>query len=187
MDDETIHLIVNHWPSRRGGEEKSRHKRNAAGDLTRHIVDSLLAIDMNAKILVMGDMNDDPINQSVLEHLKAKGDKSQLKEGDLFNPMYQLYKDGFGTLAYRDTWNLFDMVIVSQGLLGEEKSSYNFQKAVVFNKNFLKQKEGKYAGYPNRTFGGKTYLGGYSDHFPVYVILEKEDSGDKKKEKRKKK
>ena len=187
LDEEEIFVIVNHWPSRRGGEEKSRHKRNAAGNLTRHIVDSLLLMDENVKILVMGDLNDDPVNESVLKHLKAKGNQNELKEGELFNPMYQLQKDGFGTLAYRDTWNLFDMVIVSQGLLGEKISDYKFQKAVVFNKNFLKQKEGKYAGYPNRTFGGKKYLGGYSDHFPVYVILKKEDSGDKKKEKKKKK
>lgn len=186
LDGENIHVIVNHWPSRRGGEEKSRYKRNAAGDLTRSIVDSLLVINSNAKILVMGDMNDDPTNESIIKHLQAKGKQNELKEGELFNPMYQLQKDGFGTLAYRDTWNLFDMVIVSQGLLGEDKSDYKFQKAVVFNKNFLKQKEGNYAGYPNRTFGGKKYLGGYSDHFPVYVILKKEDSGDKKKGKKKK-
>lgn len=186
MDGEELFIIVNHWPSRSGGEEKSRHKRNAAGDLTRSIVDSLLIVNKNAKILVMGDLNDDPVNESVLKHLKAKGDQNELKEGELFNPMYQLQKDGFGTLAYGDSWNLFDMVIVSQGLLGEDLTEYKFQKAVVFNKNFLKQKEGRYAGYPNRTFGGKKYLGGYSDHFPVYVILKKEDLGSKKKEKKKK-
>lgn len=187
LDGAEISVIVNHWPSRRGGEEKSRPKRNAAGDLTRSIVDSLLTINKNAKILVMGDMNDDPINESVLKHLKAKGNQNELKEGELFNPMCQLYKDGFGTLAYRDSWNLFDMVIVSQGFLGECKSNYKFQKAVVFNKNFLKQKEGKYGGYPNRTFGGKKYLGGYSDHFPVYVVLTKEfDASEKKKKKSKK-
>lgn len=187
MDGEELFIIVNHWPSRRGGEEKSRHKRNAAGDLTRSIVDSILLINMNAKILVMGDMNDDPTNESVLKHLKANGNQNELKEGELFNPMCQLQKNGFGTLAYRDTWNLFDMVIVSQGLLGEDKSDFKYQKAVIFNKNFLKQKEGKYAGYPNRTFGGKKYLGGYSDHFPVYVVLTKEFDGDAKKKKKSKK
>ncbi len=187
MDGEQLHIIVNHWPSRRGGEEKSRHKRNAAGDLSRFIVDSLLMIDQNAKIFVMGDMNDDPVNESVIKHLNAKGNQNELKEGELFNPMYQLQKDGFGTLAYRDTWNLFDMVIVSQGLLGEDKSDYKFHKAVVFNKNFLKQKEGRYAGYPNRTFGGKKYLGGYSDHFPVYVVLKKELDQSIKRNKKKRK
>jgi hypothetical protein len=174
LEGETIHIIVNHWPSRSGGEEISRTKRNAAGDLSRSIVDSLLALNSDAKILVMGDLNDDPTNASVEIHLRAKGNQSHMKEGDLFNPMYRLYKDGFGTLAYNDSWNLFDMVILSPGFLGEELSDYKFQKAVVFNKNFLKQKEGKYAGYPNRTYAGNRYLGGYSDHFPVYVLLVKD-------------
>jgi hypothetical protein len=174
LDGEKIHVIVNHWPSRRGGEKKSRPKRNAAGDLSRHIVDSLLNMDRNAKILVMGDLNDDPINPSVLEHLRAKGDEKKLQEGDLFNPMYKMYKDGLGSLAYRDTWNLFDQIIISQGLLGKDFSNFKFYTARVFNKNFLTQKEGPFTGYPFRTFGGGVYLGGYSDHFPVYLFLIKE-------------
>lgn len=173
LDSEKIHIIVNHWPSRRGGEEESRPKRMAAGDLARQIVDSLLILDLNAKILVMGDMNDDPVDSSLLENLKAKGNRDQLKQGDLFNPMYQMYQDSLGTLAYRKKWNLFDMVIVSQGLLGESKSDYKFHKAEVFDQPYLRQSEGDYAGYPNRTYAGKYYLGGYSDHFPVYVFLRK--------------
>ncbi|MBM3436775.1 MAG: endonuclease/exonuclease/phosphatase family protein, partial [Bacteroidetes bacterium] len=119
LDGEMIHVIVNHWPSRRGGERASRPNRNAAGDLSRHIVDSLLAIEKNAKIFVMGDLNDDPINPSVKDHLRAKGKKEVLVPGDLFNPMFKMYKDGIGSLAYRDTWNLFDQIIISQGLLGD--------------------------------------------------------------------
>ncbi len=174
LDGDTISVIVNHWPSRSGGEKRSRPKRNAAGKLSRSIVDSLLAINPNAKIMVMGDLNDDPVNPSVSVFLRAKGDKDDLKKGDLYNPMYDLYREGIGSLAYRDTWNLFDQIIISQGLLGEDKSSFKFYKAVVFNKNFLKQKEGAFAGYPNRTFVGDNYLGGYSDHFPVYVLLIRE-------------
>ncbi len=174
LEKEEVHIIVNHWPSRRGGEEKSRPKRNAAGDLSRYIVDSLLTLNHHAKILVIGDLNDDPVNNSVLDHLRAKGIKEELKEGDLFNPMFQLHADSLGTLAYRKKWNLFDMVIVSQGLLGENKSDYKFYKAEVFDQPYLRQTEGDYAGYPNRTYAGKYYLGGYSDHFPVYVYLRKE-------------
>ncbi|RLC22985.1 MAG: endonuclease/exonuclease/phosphatase family protein [Deltaproteobacteria bacterium] len=174
LDGEKVHVIVNHWPSRRGGAEKSQPKRIAAGDLSRTIVDSLLIIDQNAKIFVMGDMNDDPVDLSVLEHLNAKGNIEELKEGDLFNPMFQLHADSLGTLSYRKKWNLFDMVIVSQGLLGESKSDYKFYKAEVFDQPYLRQTEGDYAGYPNRTYAGKYYLGGYSDHFPVYVYLRKE-------------
>ncbi|MEZ5082136.1 MAG: endonuclease/exonuclease/phosphatase family protein [Bacteroidales bacterium] len=168
---EEVSIIVNHWPSRSGGEKASRPKRNAAGQLSRYIVDSLLAINPQAKIFVMGDLNDDPVNPSVLEYLRAKGKEKELEKGDLFNPYYKLYKEGIGSLAYRDIWNLFDMVILSQGLLGKPSDDFRFYKAMVFNKNFLKQKEGQYKGYPHRTFGGSVYLGGYSDHFPVYVFV----------------
>jgi hypothetical protein len=171
---ELIHVIVNHWPSRSGGEKRSRPRRNAAGALNRHIVDSLLMLDPNAKILVMGDLNDDPVNPSVQVHLRAKGREDQLRPGDLFNPYYKLFRDGIGSLAWRDAWNLFDQIIVSQGLLGIARSTFTLHKAFVFNKNFLVQKEGAYAGYPFRTFVGDRYIGGYSDHFPVYVYLIRE-------------
>ena len=174
LDGEKVHIVVNHWPSRSGGEKKSRPKRNAAGKLSRFIVDSLLTLNKNAKIIVMGDLNDDPVNPSVKEHLRAKGKESQLEEGDLFNPMYKMYQDGIGSLAYRDSWNIFDQVIISQALMGEDKSDYKFYKAKVYNKNFLLQKDGRYAGYPFRTFAGGIYLGGYSDHFPVFIYLIKE-------------
>ncbi|GAB4323721.1 MAG: endonuclease [Bacteroidales bacterium] len=174
LQGEMIHVIVNHWPSRRGGEKRSRPKRNAAGALCRHIVDSLLQIDPNAKILVMGDLNDDPINPSVKTFLRAKGKISDLEPGDLYNPMWELYREGVGSLAYRDMWNLFDQIIISQPLLNAPPETFRFYKAFVFNKSFLKQKEGAFAGYPNRTFVGNRYLGGYSDHFPVYVLLVRE-------------
>jgi hypothetical protein len=185
MNGEEMHFIVNHWPSRSGGEKRSRPKRNAAGQLTRHIVDSLLNLNPNAKIMVMGDLNDDPINPSVKDHLRTEGKIEKLEEGDLFNPYYKLYRDGIGSLAYRDTWNLFDMVIVSQGLLGEDKNDYKFYTARVYNKNYLKQKEGAYAGYPKRTFSGGVYTAGYSDHFPVYIVLIKEADSKVKSKKNK--
>jgi hypothetical protein len=89
----------------------------------------------------------------------------------MFNPMFKMYKDGIGSLAYRDTWNLFDQIILSQGLLRDDMATFKFYNAKVFNKNFLKQQEGAYAGYPLRTFAGGVYMNGFSDHFPVYVTL----------------
>lgn len=174
LQGEMIHVIVGHWPSRSGGEKRSRPKRNAAGQLARSIVDSLFAIDKNAKIMVMGDFNDDPVNPSVKEFLRAKPKQTNLDKGDLYNPFYKLYQDGIGSLAYRDSWNLFDQVVISQGLIGDDKSDYKFYKAKVFNNTFLLNKEGRYAGYPKRTFAGGVYQGGYSDHFPTYILLIKE-------------
>jgi hypothetical protein len=174
LDGEPIHFIVNHWPSRSGGEKRSAPMRNAAADLCKSSVDSIMKTDANAKIIIMGDLNDDPTNKSISEHLKAKGEEASVLPGDLFNPMYKMYKDGIGSLAYRDNWNLFDQMIISQPFLLEDKSSFRFLKAKVFNKSFLIQKEGAFTGYPLRTYVGNNYQGGFSDHFPVYLILVKE-------------
>ncbi|MFA8449782.1 MAG: endonuclease/exonuclease/phosphatase family protein [Bacteroidales bacterium] len=171
---EDMHFIVLHWPSRRGGEKRSRPLRNSAADVTRHIVDSLYNADNNAKVIVMGDLNDDPINQSCVDHLKAKANPKKLKDGEMYNTIYKYFKKGIGTLAYRDNWNNFDQIIISQGLLGKDYSSFKFYKSVIFNKNFLKNQEGRYKGYPKRTMVGGSWQGGYSDHFPVYTVLIKE-------------
>lgn len=175
FDTDTLHLIVNHWPSRSGGEKRSRPLRNAAAKLSRSIADSIFAISPKAKIIIMGDLNDDPTNKSLTQFLKAKSSPEDLKnDTDLYNPMYALYKKGIGSLAYRDSWNLFDQLIISKNLV-DDKSSYHFYAAKVFNKRFLLQKEGRYKGYPNRTFAGGVYnKDGYSDHFPVYIYIVKE-------------
>jgi len=171
LDGEKMHFIVVHWPSRRGGELASRPKRNAAADVSRHIIDSLLKENKDAKIMIMGDFNDNPTNESVAENLNAKADKDDLKKNELYNPMAELFQKGVGSGAYRDKWFLFDMVILSQGLLGDPKEGYSFYKAHIYNKPFLKQKKGRFKGYPYRSFVGDTWMGGYSDHFPAYVYL----------------
>lgn len=175
-DGEPMHFIVNHWPSRSGGELTTRPRRNAAADLARHLVDSLLAIDSKAKIFVMGDLNDDPSNESLRKHLKAAADAGKLKDGELFNTMYPLYKKGIGSLYYRDGLNFFDQIIVTPSLLGQDYSSYKFYKAQVFNSSFLVQKDGQYKGYPLRTYVGTVFQGGFSDHFPVYVLIVKKQN-----------
>jgi len=174
FDGEEMHFIVLHWPSRRGGEKRSSPLREAAADTTRYIVDSILALNPNAKIICMGDLNDDPINPSVKKHLNTTGKKEDAKDGILFNPMYNIYKKGIGSLAYRDKWNLFDQIIMSPGFLDKESDGYIHYKTFVFNKPFLMQKEGKFKGYQFRTYVGDTYMGGYSDHFPVYIFVVKE-------------
>lgn len=174
--DEPVHLIVNHWPSRSSGEKRTKPLRCAAADLVRSVVDSILQTDANAKIIVMGDMNDDPVNESILKYLRAKPKQENLQTGDLYNPMYKMYKDGVGSLAYRDSWSLFDNIVVSQGLLGSELGTYRLYQAKVFNEKFLAQKSGAFKGYPWRTFAGGAYQAGYSDHFPVYMFVIKEDN-----------
>lgn len=176
LNGEEIHFVVCHWPSRRGGEKRSRHKRIAAGELAKSIVDSLQKVDPLAKVIVMGDLNDDPISPSVKNAMSSVGNIKKLKEGDMFNPMESLNKRGIGTLAWRDVWNLFDQMILTQGLISEDNSfsTYSYFTARVYNKEFLKQSSGSFKGYPLRTYVGKTFMGGYSDHFPVFMYLVRE-------------
>lgn len=173
---DTVNIIVNHWPSRSGGEKRSAPMRAAAAQLVRNTVDSIMKVNPQAKIIVMGDLNDNPTNASMFKVLKAAGEKeTAINETGLYNPMYNMFKkQGLGTTAYRDGWSMFDNIIVSKGFLGDDKTTLKMYKALIFNRNFLKQAEGSFAGYPFRTFVGGQYMGGYSDHFPVYMFLIKE-------------
>lgn len=173
FDGEDMHFLVGHWPSRRGGQKKSSPLRNAAGDAARSVVDSLINEKESTKVVFMGDLNDDPNSPSVYQHLRAKGDINKLGDGDMYNPFYELFKKGIGSLAWRDTWNLFDQIIFSQSFLNDTEG-YILHKAKVHNKQFLRQETGRFKGYPFRTFAGGQYAGGYSDHFPVYTFIIKE-------------
>ena len=175
LDGELIHFIVNHWPSRSGGEARSRPLRMAAAKVNKGIIDSLQNIDPKAKIITMGDLNDDPSNPSVKEVLNAQEKKSNVKEDvGLYNPMADMHRRGLNTLAYRDQINLFDQIIFSQPFLIKDYGSYRFFKAGIYNKNYLINSKGQYKGYPFRSYNYNTYQGGYSDHFPVYIYLIRE-------------
>jgi hypothetical protein len=174
LDGEKIHIIVNHWPSRRGGEARSRPKRIKAAKLNKRIIDSLFSIDPYAKIITMGDLNDDPLSSSVKDILNTKKDRYKLKMKELFNPMENMFRKGLGTLAWRDGWNLFDQIIISSEFMKKEYSSYRFFKAGIYNKSYLANSQGPYKGYPYRSFGNGAFTGGYSDHFPVFIYLIKE-------------
>lgn len=170
LGGERIHVMVAHWPSRRGGEKASAPLRMLAAQAGRRIIDSILTAEPQAKIVYMGDLNDDPVNKSITVGLRARGSKDKLKPGEMFNTMYGFYKDGIGTLAYQDAWNLFDQLIITQGFL-HENEGFTFSKSRIFNKPFVRQQDGNFDGYPWRTFVGGRYDGGYSDHFAVYLIL----------------
>ncbi|NNF33522.1 MAG: endonuclease/exonuclease/phosphatase family protein [Saprospiraceae bacterium] len=170
LDGDTTYFLVNHWPSRSGGEARSAPNRIHGAKLVREYVDSLNAVDPNSKIIIVGDLNDDPNSASVKNYLRARTRIKETVQGELFNPMADYYRRGIGSNAYRDSWSLFDQIIVSSGLT-DCNEGYCYYKAYVFNKRFLVQPSGKYKGYPFRTFGGDKYQGGYSDHFPVYAHL----------------
>lgn len=172
LDGDEVNIIVNHWPSRSGGEKKSSPFREAAGALNRKIIDSLVKINPNAKIITMGDLNDGSYNKSVKVMLGAKLKKEELKEaGDIYNPFEQMAKDGNATLFYRDAGDIFDQIMVSQQFVSKDYSSFRYWKAGIWNKPYMIQTTGQYKGYPLRNSQSEP---GFSDHFPAYVYLIKE-------------
>lgn len=172
LNEPTV-FFVNHWPSRRGGEMASRPNRNRAAQILRRVCDSLLQLEPELKIVIMGDFNDDPINESIKKGLITSGNYQSNTAHVYYNPMEQLYADGIGSLAYQDSWNLFDQIIINKPWIQPEFNNWGIYKARVFNKPFLKSDFGNFKGYPFRTYSGGSYTGGYSDHFPVYVIIAK--------------
>lgn len=172
---EKVHILVNHWPSRYGGELSSRATRDTAAMLCREICDSIYAREPQAKIIIMGDLNDDPFNHSCKDVLNAKMNREEVGEKGLFNTMWRHLENGNGTLAYQGSWNLFDQIIISEPLLNADHKKWTYYKSQIFNKPFLTVQEGKDKGTPFRTVKSNVWQDGYGDHYPtmIYLIREK--------------
>ncbi|MBO6605205.1 endonuclease/exonuclease/phosphatase family protein [Psychroserpens sp.] len=162
LHSEMIHCIVNHWPSRREGEKESNYKRLKAAHKVIEIIKEVRSTDQDAKILVMGDFNDNPGNDSI---------KFLAEQGRLYNPMETLLSYSRGTLNHNFQWNLFDQILFTTNFFETEDNTLKFDEANIFDEKFLTQYKGKFKGQPFRTFVGRKYKGGYSDHFPVYLHL----------------
>lgn len=173
LNGKKVSIIVNHWPSRLGGQERSAYLRVAAAELSKHIADSLWTEDPNQGIIIMGDLNDDPQDESCAEVLGAKKNKDYVNTHGFYNPFWEILDKGIGTLTYKGKWNLFDQIIVSGNLVNTEDTDLHYWKAEVINEEFLKVKEGKYSGSPKRTYSSGKYINGYSDHFPTQVYFKK--------------
>lgn len=183
LEGDKMSFIVNHWPSRSGGEQKSRPGRVAAATLNKKIVDSLHSVDAMSKIIIMGDLNDDPTNDSVLVTLNAQKDREDVRPQMIYNPYIQMLKDGFATTFYRDAGFVFDQIMMTYPLLNEaNQEGYRYYNANVFNPSFMTNKRGRWKNTTLRSFADGGFTGGFSDHFPVYVYLVKEitDADDMK-------
>jgi len=175
LGKDTLHVIVNHWPSRRGGQEESEPKRIAAAQILRSTVDLILTKNPNANIIIMGDMNDEPQNKSLSETLNAKNNNPPTSNTELFNLMYSYDLNNQGSYSYKGEWDMIDNIIISKNLI-TKKSGWKYQQssAKIFDDKrfmFYNSKIDQYT--PSKTYGGDTYFGGYSDHLPIYMILEK--------------
>lgn len=166
LKGELIYILVNHWPSRRSGTQETEHKRITAAKKNHEIIAKIKEETPDAKIIIMGDFNDNPNSPSIKHHLVTEG---------FYNPFESLYDKGRGTATHEKQWYLFDQIIFSKNFFDEE-NELKFKHAEVFNEYFLKSWKGKRKGSPFRTFIGKWYQGGYSDHFPVFVTLERKET-----------
>ncbi len=162
LNEEVVHVFVCHWPSRRGAAKATNYKRVQVAKQTTHFIESNPTIVADSKIIIMGDFNDGPANESVEKHLVTQR---------FYNPFKSLKDIVRGSLNYNGNWILFDQIIISHNFLKSEVKKNSFVKANIFDKPFLKEFEGKNEGNPLRTYKGKRYLGGYSDHFPVYILV----------------
>lgn len=173
LDGERMHFIVNHWPSRRGGEARSEPRRIKAAEKMREIIDEILKDEPNAKIICMGDFNDDPTNKSI-RLIGTTKNKHAVKKGQFYNPMEVMYDKGMGTLGFADALNLFDQMLISEGLVNAPKNTYHYLRSEIFSPPYLINQEGPFKGYPFRSFSGDNFTGGYSDHYPVFTIIARE-------------
>ena len=178
IEGEPFYFLVSHWPSRLGGKEASQFKRDACAKQIREIKDSLLQANPATKVVVMGDFNDDATDASLTKVMGAKGKIKELQTGDFFNPYYQMLKAGLGTLAYQDSWNLFDNICVTENLVNGTYGKLRLIKGKkfygnIFTRPYMLQQEGQYKGYPLRTFVTNNFQNGFSDHFPVYIYIGK--------------
>jgi predicted extracellular nuclease len=166
---DTLHVAVNHWPSRRGGKEDARL---IAAQVLRKAVDSVLAINPKANIVMLGDFNDDPNNRSIKKILMANDDEQ--KKNTLINAAEPTFKKGYGSLAFNGAWNLFDQIMISAALNDQTGVDYSPETFTVFAQRWMFVESGKYKGTPQRTFSSGVFNPeGYSDHFPVFILLKK--------------
>lgn len=174
LSGEHVTVIVCHWPSR----GTTSYYRELAGRQVRALKEKLQKEDPQVKIIIMGDMNDDPRDQSMSVALGARREANEVEEDGLYNPWWKLHDSGTGTLTYKNAWNLFDQIVVSQNLLpkegGNDYHTLKFKKHQIFRRDYLFQTEGQYKGSIKRTHAGGEWLDGYSDHLPTIIYLMKE-------------
>ena len=161
IEGQEVYILVNHFPSRRAGEKETAPKRMIVAQKNETIIKHIRQEDPDAKIIIMGDFNDDPHSASI-QYLMAQG---------FYNPMELLLTQEDGSLTFKGDWNLFDQILVSENFLQMHGNPFRFQKATIFGENSVRVFDGPYEGHPFRTYAGPKYIGGVSDHFPVYSIF----------------
>lgn len=170
-NNQVVHFFVNHWPSRREGVRESESRRVGSAEILRREIDEILHSEPHANIIVMGDFNDTPVNKSIHQILRAKGQHEQ-QPGDLVNLLIEEHKKGEGTHVHDEKWEVFDQMIVSQGLLqGKNGLEVMKNNAFILRDKRLIHTFDDGDQIPNSSYSGDYYHGGFSDHLPVYLYL----------------
>ncbi len=171
---DTLHLFVNHFPSKYGGANITIPKRNFVASVLKNVVDTIIQKNSNSKVLIMGDFNDEPSDESIVKYLNAKCDTLSLNTTDLYNLMCNLKKiENIGSNKFRDAWSMIDQIIVSKSLINNNSDwKVKDNRAFIFKAEFLLQTDETFLGVKTfRTYNGPKYTGGFSDHLPVYIDL----------------
>ena len=178
LDGEEFAFYVAHLPSRIGGKGWDLRSRGAE-IIYEHAMEMMKKYP-GIKIVVMGDMNDNPVDISMTEFMHGKEKPEQVGKDDFFSPFISMLKAGYGSLAYQGTWNIYDIILVNESLLNAPDGGFKIRPVgkrgfygVIYKKNFMIQQRGQYKGTPFRTFSNGAFIGGYSDHLPTYIVLEK--------------
>lgn len=170
---DTLHVFVNHWPSKRGGTKKSDPKRKMAAEVLRNCVDSLFNLNSKANICLMGDFNDYADSAPITKGLKASSDFSNIQENQIYNLSFHLEEKGEGSIRFKNRWELIDLFFVSGNLLNPNNRLYTDRSKIKILKNdFLLESQADLGVRPKRTFLGPKYNGGISDHLPIQLIID---------------
>jgi endonuclease/exonuclease/phosphatase family metal-dependent hydrolase len=172
LGKDTLFILVNHWPSRLGGESTSEEKRIHLAKVLRKTADSILNVSKTDNILLMGDFNDEPVNKSISKFLNANNNLSNYSKNDLLNPFYEVMQEGEGTIKYKSDWELFDQIMISASLKDNKAHTYLENSAGIYSPLWMHYMQKENNG-PHRSFINSKYYGGYSDHFPVFIQLKK--------------
>ena len=178
IDGEHFAFYVAHLPSRIGG--KGSDLRSRGGEIIYNHALGMMEKYPGIKIAVMGDMNDNPTDDSMAVYLHGKENPQEVGKTDFYSPFLSMYKQGFGSLAYQGEWSIYDLILINENLLNAPEGGLKIRTAdkkghygVVFRRPFMVTQKGQYKGYPFRTFSNGSFIGGYSDHFPTYIVVSK--------------
>jgi len=170
LKGDTVEVFVNHWPSRRGGEDESIPKRAIAAKVVK---DAIAKLKPGAEVIVMGDLNDNPTDNSIVNVLGAKGNKNDIQPSGLYDPWADIYNSGTGTEEYKHSWNLFDQIIISGEFLKNTGHKLHYLRSEIYKPDFIVDHYKGHEGEPHRSFVGTYWINGYSDHFPVLMYMGK--------------